>query len=68
MAAMTSTASFAAGIVSLVGVQSSKKSIVRPCTLNTPTMHAVMARASRRPTAARAMYSATGGGGEEPGK
>ena len=68
MAAMTSTASFAVGIVSPAGVQSAGKAIVRSSTLTTPMMRAVTVRASRRRTGVRAMDAAVGGGGEERGK
>ena len=68
MAALTSTASFAAGFFSLARVQSAEKVIVRPLTLNTPTMRTVTVRTSRRQTAVRATDAATGGGGEEQGK
>ena len=57
MAAMTSTVSFdsfAAGIVFPVGVQSADKAIVRPSTLNTPTMRSMTARTSRRRMGVRA--------------
>ena len=46
MAAMTSTASFAVGIISPPGVQSAEKAIVRPSTLTTPMMGLKVKRSS----------------------
>ena len=68
MAAMMSTASFAAGLVSPARVKSDEKAIVRPSTVNRSTMPAVMVQDRRRWTAVRATDAATGGGGEERGK